>query len=311
MSLTESFEDVLDDLFARFIMNLPKEEIISPSRLGFQLEQAWWFYDDFFRLENSKLPKLNLKKFSQVLLGRYPEWTAAYQIDVDEAVKEFLKYKAQVPTCGAILLNPSLTMVLMVKGWSSATWTFPKGKIAKDELPEQCAIREVLEEIGFDISSRLDPNDYLQTEIGPQAVRLYLVKNVSEDSSFQTMTRKEISAIKWISMAELSNPNFTNKSYGVQSVVGRLKAFVKKEKKAVGTPQPTPVAVPKKKTKKQQQERQQPVTKSSQTKTDRKLSILTKKVPKQEAAVFKFDTEKILAAFELGWNNKQNGVHVK
>ena len=31
-----------------------------------------------------------------------------------------------------------------------------------------CAIREVLEETGFDIGSRIDPNDYLETVVNDQ-----------------------------------------------------------------------------------------------------------------------------------------------
>lgn len=45
-------------------MNLPAEEVTSPGRLGFQLEQAFWFYDDFYRAENRSLPKFNLKTFA-------------------------------------------------------------------------------------------------------------------------------------------------------------------------------------------------------------------------------------------------------
>ena len=34
---------------------------------------------------------------------------------------------------------------------------FPKGKQNKDETPSQCAVREVFEEIGFDINSIINP----------------------------------------------------------------------------------------------------------------------------------------------------------
>jgi hypothetical protein len=40
--------DVLNDLELRFILNLPEEELNSADRLFFQLEQAHWFYEDFY-----------------------------------------------------------------------------------------------------------------------------------------------------------------------------------------------------------------------------------------------------------------------
>ena len=43
----KAYEEALDDVHTRFILNLPDEELQSAPRIFFQLEQAWWFYDDF------------------------------------------------------------------------------------------------------------------------------------------------------------------------------------------------------------------------------------------------------------------------
>jgi hypothetical protein len=42
-----SLEDVYADIEARFLLTLPDEEL-SEERLFFQLEQAHWFYEDFY-----------------------------------------------------------------------------------------------------------------------------------------------------------------------------------------------------------------------------------------------------------------------
>jgi len=55
----------------------------------------------------------------------------------------FRKYKQRVPTCGAVLINGEKDKILLVKGFNSNLWGFPKGKISKDENPMDCAIREV------------------------------------------------------------------------------------------------------------------------------------------------------------------------
>ncbi len=70
----------------------------------------------------------------------------------EEAFQEFIQYKIRVPgnfcikrVCGAIILNKICDKVLLVKGWTSRSgWSFPRGKINKDEPQHVCAIREVL-----------------------------------------------------------------------------------------------------------------------------------------------------------------------
>lgn len=42
-----AYEEAMDDVHTRFILNLPDDELRSAPRIFFQLEQAWWFYDDF------------------------------------------------------------------------------------------------------------------------------------------------------------------------------------------------------------------------------------------------------------------------
>ena len=89
-----------------------------------------------------------------------------------EIYEAFTLYKNQIPTCGAILLNPGATKVLLVKGWKGHSWGFPKGKIDKDEEKVDCAVREVLEEIGHDISDGLDPNAFIELQVAQQMQRL-------------------------------------------------------------------------------------------------------------------------------------------
>ncbi|WP_020614840.1 NUDIX hydrolase [Paenibacillus daejeonensis] len=53
-------------------------------------------------------------------------------------------------SCAAIVSNDSVLMVRQTyKG--STFWTFPGGRIEQSETPEECAIRETLEETGLEI----------------------------------------------------------------------------------------------------------------------------------------------------------------
>ena len=98
-------------IFSRFIINLPEEERSTFERLGFQVEQAFWFYDDFYRPIHPHLPRLTLRSFGKVLLQRYPPLIAPFGRDFDKLYEEFMAYKHAIPVCGAIILNESLTKV--------------------------------------------------------------------------------------------------------------------------------------------------------------------------------------------------------
>lgn len=58
-------------------------------------------------------------------------------------MKEFSVCKGRTPTCGAIILNPDLTKCLLVSSYDGKSWSFPGGKIARDETYAHCAVREV------------------------------------------------------------------------------------------------------------------------------------------------------------------------
>jgi mRNA-decapping enzyme subunit 2 len=126
-----------------------------------------------------------------------------------QAFEEFLLYKTRVPVRGAIMLNSAMDSVLLVKGWKkSANWSFPRGKINKDEDDLDCAVREVYEETGYDLrEAGLVPSDeqvkYIEITMREQHMRLYVFKNVPMDTHFEPRTRKEISKIQWYRLSEL------------------------------------------------------------------------------------------------------------
>ncbi|KAJ1922647.1 mRNA-decapping enzyme subunit 2 [Tieghemiomyces parasiticus] len=204
MSLGDlSFDDVLTELSARFIINVPDEELASVERVCFQVEQAHWFYEDFVREANPRLPSLSLKKFTARMFSHCPllhQWANQHE----RAYRDFLEYKFQVPVCGAIILNTTWDRCLLVKGWAArASWGFPRGKINQDEAEVTCAVREVFEETGFDIAPHLNPDHYIECVLARQRVRLYIIPGVPETTVFAPQTRKEISMIEWHDIRDL------------------------------------------------------------------------------------------------------------
>ncbi len=69
-----------------------------------------WFYEDFIREQNTKLPSLPLKKFSEMLFRACPllnKWSDSHE----QAFNNFMQYKTRVPVCGAIMLNAAMDKV--------------------------------------------------------------------------------------------------------------------------------------------------------------------------------------------------------
>ncbi|KAI9144297.1 Dcp2, box A domain-containing protein [Paraphysoderma sedebokerense] len=246
-----SLDDVLTDLSSRFIINVPEEELSSVERICFQIEQAHWFYEDFIREENPTLPSFSLRNFCAKFFQHCPllhQWSHEHE----KIFNDFMQYKIRVPVCGALILNENMDKILLVKGWSAKSgWSFPKGKINKNEPELKCAVREVCEETGFDITHHLittnhppmrnkdtlEP-DYIELTLREQRVRLYLAVGVSEETGFMTMTRKEISQIAWHFINEL--PGYKKKSamatskhkyYMVMPFMNKLRAWISARRK--------------------------------------------------------------------------------
>jgi mRNA-decapping enzyme subunit 2 len=178
-------------------------------RICFQVEEAQWFYEDFIRPLDPSLPSLSLRAFSLRIFQHCPlfsQWSAQHHTT---AFAEFLAYKSRVPVRGAILLSEAMDEVVLVKGWKkSANWSFPRGKINKDENDLDCAVREVYEETGFDAREAglvKDEKDmkYIEVTMREQHMRLYVFRGVPKDTHFEAKTRKEISKIEWYKLTDL------------------------------------------------------------------------------------------------------------
>lgn len=222
----------LDDLCARFIINLPADDLASVQRICFQVEEAQWYYEDFIRPLDPSLPSLSLRNFCLRIFSHCPLLSGFVTEGRHmQAFEEFLMYKKRVPVRGAILLNEAMDSAVLVKGWKKgANWSFPRGKINKDEDDLICAIREVYEETGYDLdASGLVPGDRnvksIEVNMHEQQVRLYVFRDVPMDTYFEPRTRKEISKIQWWRLSEL--PAFRKKNQQEQpQTAGNAKFYM-------------------------------------------------------------------------------------
>lgn len=209
---------ILNDLCTRFIINIPGVESRDIVRVFFQIELAHWFYLDFYLPENADLRSVNLKDFAAQMFVFCPTLSAHCK-NFDAIFESWKEYKQSVPTYGAILLDPTLQHCLLVQGFFvKASWGFPKGKVNQDERPVDCAIREVLEETGFDIRDLIDENRFLENRFNDQISRLYIVPGVPQDTPFQAKTRQEIKDFNWFRVDYLpvhKKDNICKQHYGL------------------------------------------------------------------------------------------------
>ncbi|XP_061654806.1 m7GpppN-mRNA hydrolase isoform X1 [Phyllopteryx taeniolatus] len=194
---------ILDDLCSRFILHIPSEERDNAIRVCFQIELAHWFYLDFCIPNTPAAPHCGIRDFAKAVFLHCP-FLLSHGEDVQKVLEQWKEYKMGVPTYGAIILDESLESVLLVQGYlAKSGWGFPKGKVNEDEAPHDCAVREVLEETGFDIKNRIGKDMYIEQKITDQLVRLYIIPGVSKDTKFNPKTRKEIRNIEWFSIEKL------------------------------------------------------------------------------------------------------------
>lgn len=228
-----SLDRVLEDLLVRFIINCPPEDLSSVERELFHFEEASWFYTDFIKLMNQNLPTLKIKSLSQLIIKICPLiWK--WDIKADEALAKFSKYKKTIPVRGAAIFNEDLNKILLVKGTESDSWSFPRGKISKDEDDVDCCIREVKEEIGFDLTDYIDEDQFIERNISAKNYKIYLIKNVPETFNFEPQVRNEIEKIKWFDFKTVTKniyrSNHSFKYYLINSMIRPISMWVRHQK---------------------------------------------------------------------------------
>ncbi|CEP61806.1 decapping enzyme complex catalytic subunit LALA0_S04e01134g [Lachancea lanzarotensis] len=225
-----SLDRVLEDLIVRFIINCPPEDFSSVERELFHVEEANWFYTDFVKILNPNLPNLKIKSFAQHVIRLCPMvWK--WDVRAEQALQKFSQYKRSIPVRGAAIFNKNLTKLLLVKGTESDSWSFPRGKISKDENDVDCCVREVLEETGCDISEYIDEEAFIERNIGGKNYKIFLVSGIPEDFKFEPKVRNEIEKIQWHDFKKLSrncNPKTAQiKIYLVNNLMRPLAMWVK------------------------------------------------------------------------------------
>ncbi|KAJ8608084.1 hypothetical protein CTAYLR_009617 [Chrysophaeum taylorii] len=210
-----------EDVATRFLTHLPTSELESGDRLFFQIEQAHWFYEDFLAdAPGAKLPHMNLRVFAQNLFARCA-LLKPLKGYYETLFSNFRAYKGKIPVCGCVLLDATMSQVVLVRNWAKTSWGLPKGKLNQSETKVSCAARECLEETGFDVGE-LDEQQAIEIINNNQRATMYVVAGVPLDYPFSPRVRKEISEIAFFPLDKLPAGQ-----WNVDKFVPRIKRMVK------------------------------------------------------------------------------------
>lgn len=172
-----------------------------PHNVMQQAELAHWYYLDELCEAYPKLPRLPLQPFVLKLLQHYDQSTSG---EAKAMLRAFQKRKAKLPVCGAALLDPTGSKVVMVKGTNpECPWGFPKGKIEPGEEADlaSCAAREVWEETGLVV--QLSSAPLVQGQVGGKTMHLFLAMLPRRVGRLAPRTKGEIGQVDWVPVETL------------------------------------------------------------------------------------------------------------
>ena len=111
------------------------------------------------------------------------------------------KYNKHTRKAGVFIYDPQEERVLLVQSRGNF-WGPPKGTIEIGEQDEECAVREVKEETGLDISA----DNFIQSvKIKNKAICYYLEMNTCNIDVQDTMVDNDANGITWIKIKCLEN----------------------------------------------------------------------------------------------------------
>jgi 8-oxo-dGTP pyrophosphatase MutT (NUDIX family) len=161
-------------------------------------------YSNIAQYEKYKVPVISYSNIIPVL-DKQKNNNTIKMGSIEKYIEEKKDEKEVTKRSGIIFISRKNEEVklLVVKGNGSGIYSFPKGRQNEDETVETCAIREVMEETGIQISEE-ELLDKKKCKIGKNT---YFIIEVNEDDYqiFNIKDTREVSEVSWKTIDELKN----------------------------------------------------------------------------------------------------------
>ena len=146
-------------------------------------------------------------------------------MEVKRLQKDFFKLFKKIDAAGGIVKNEKGDLLFIFR---LGKWDLPKGKLSKNETPEQAAIREVKEETGLNklrITGTLPSTFHIYTRKGKQILKQTFWFEM-ESLSTQTLVpqrEEDITEVKWINVKDLNR--ISKNTYGsLKELIGKYES---------------------------------------------------------------------------------------
>lgn len=205
-------ESQWNEIACRYIINDPDFDpcnvVYNHGILG-SFEKAYYFCID--NILKTKEENLTKELFSKELCENV-SILAIYKDTIESEIRKFSKSGMTNPVAGVIMFNTDKSKFLLCIN-NLEKYSFPKGKVENLEKPRDAAIREALEETGFDCTNIINEKNYFTFKSSKKHCTYYYVSGVPEDYVFAPQLKGEIKGYKWVSISrEMNFDLFTNQA---------------------------------------------------------------------------------------------------
>jgi len=206
------------DLLTRFLFNLPPGELEDMNRVLFHMEMGHWFYLDMklgppltfphfvgnlMRLPNNTSMSSSFSTGATALKAL----SSAKPHEIDTFVHSYIyNYKYRIPVFGTATFRFSENKwyLLLIRSHDCNKWGFPKGKQNYGEDGKITAIRETMEETGFQPDETLLTKEcWVLKQITIFPIQFPFEK--AEAVPLKPGCQWEVAEVKWIEISKKEN----------------------------------------------------------------------------------------------------------
>lgn len=196
---------------SKYMSSVPESELRTWERIFVQQQQAHWKYTDEKLLGWEKY--IDFRQFVQKIFSIVPSLQKFVKKNGKEGVTKLLaqfeRFLQSIPVYGSIVQNETLDSIQLVSQLNK--WSIPRGKVNKDEIPQECAIREVLEETGINIAPYLIDTNYLvyHNKLLNSYITSYFIIGVPITINRNKKINAEVDRVEWIPLQDIIDKRLT------------------------------------------------------------------------------------------------------